>query len=242
MQANQDFNFTATETNIYDFLISHKAEVIESNLRDLAKTIHVSPASVLRCIKKMGCDSFYELKFNFRNQQSAQINGQSQKNYLIDIARDFFTRPLLSEYQVTLANIKKMIRQSKTLCFFGVGTSGILAEYGARQFANFGIDAFYNKDPYYPYQRISKDMKSMVLIVLSVSGETGEAIRQITSLKNLKCKIISITNTSYSTIAKLSDINLSYNVSAEVVADTINTTTQIPVLFLLEYLARELKK
>ncbi|MFT8917746.1 MAG: SIS domain-containing protein [Oenococcus sp.] len=82
----------------------------------------------------------------------------------------------------------------------------------------------------------------MVLIVLSVSGETGEAIRQITSLKNLKCKIISITNTSYSTIAKLSDINLSYNVSAEVVADTINITTQIPVLFLLEYLARELKK
>lgn len=240
MPENDDFNFTATEMNIYVFLISHKTEVMDSNLRDLAKQLHVAPASVLRCIKKMGCNSFYELKFNFRNQQVVHID--SKKNYLIDIERDFFNRSLVSDYRTVIENIKKIITKSQMICFAGIGTSGILAEYGARQFANFGIDAFYNKDPYYPYQLMNKNKNSMVLIVLSVSGETHEAIKQIISLKNLKCKIISITNTSYSTIAKLSDINISYNVSAEVFPNSINVTTQIPVLFLLEYLARELIK
>ncbi|OIL70520.1 hypothetical protein ATX30_01125 [Oenococcus oeni] len=78
MSQRNIFNFTSTETDIYDFLMSHKDEVIKSNLRNLAKTIHVSPASVLRCIKKMGFNSFYELKFDFRNKlQAIQVYGQS---------------------------------------------------------------------------------------------------------------------------------------------------------------------
>ncbi|KGH62726.1 hypothetical protein X291_07460 [Oenococcus oeni IOEB_C23] len=48
--------------------------------------------------------------------------------------------------------------------------------------------------------------------------------------------------TSYSMVAKLSDINLSYNIGEEVFPDEINATSQIPVIFLLELLARELKK
>ncbi|OIK62796.1 MurR/RpiR family transcriptional regulator [Oenococcus oeni] len=241
MSQRNIFNFTSTETDIYDFLMSHKDEVIKSNLRNLAKTIHVSPASVLRCIKKMGFNSFYELKFDFRNKlQAIQVYGQS--DHLIDISRDFFNRPLLDQYQNTITDIKNVIENSKMVFFFGIGTSGILAEYGSRQFANFGINSFYNKDPYYPFQLIEKDISSAVMVVLSVSGETHEVIKQITSLKNLKCEIISITNTSYSMVAKLSDINLSYNIGEEVFPDEINVTSQIPVIFSLELLARELKK
>lgn len=52
---------------------------------------------------------------------------------------------------------------------------------------------------------------------------------------------MSITNNRQSTIAKMSDINISYYV-AEEFYESANITTQFPVLFLVEWLAKEVSK
>ncbi|MFT8668697.1 MAG: hypothetical protein ABF778_03000 [Liquorilactobacillus hordei] len=41
------------------------------SIRQLGSAIYVSSASIIRCIKKMGYDSFYEFKFNLKQQQLA---------------------------------------------------------------------------------------------------------------------------------------------------------------------------
>lgn len=56
-----------------------------------------------------------------------------------------------------------------------------------------------------------------------------------------KNKIISITNNRQSTIAKISDLNIPYYVPEEYY-ESANITTQFPVLFLLEWLAKEVFK
>ncbi|MDH6363885.1 DNA-binding MurR/RpiR family transcriptional regulator [Enterococcus sp. PF1-24] len=59
---------------------------------------------------------------------------------------------------------------------------------------------------------------------------------------NLKdSSIISITNSSNSTIAKLSDVNIPYYVSREEL-DGADITSQVPALFTIEYLAKEVRK
>lgn len=60
-------------------------------------------------------------------------------------------------------------------------------------------------------------------------------LRQIKQEKN---KIVSITNNRQSTIAKISDINIPYYVNEEYY-ESANITTQFPVLFLLEWMAKE---
>ena len=59
-------------------------------------------------------------------------------------------------------------------------------------------------------------------------------------LKRTNVKIISITNKSVFTLSKLSDYSLSYYVTDYDMGNHINTTTQIPVISLIEAIGRRL--
>ncbi|MEY8746111.1 SIS domain-containing protein [Paenibacillus tundrae] len=78
-------------------------------------------------------------------------------------------------------------------------------------------------------------------MALSTSGENPFILPHLTQIKQEKNKIVSITNNRQSTIAKISDINIPYYVNEEYY-ESANITTQFPVLFLLEWMAREVSK
>ncbi|MDE7278757.1 MAG: SIS domain-containing protein, partial [Oscillospiraceae bacterium] len=91
------------------------------------------------------------------------------------------------------------------------------------------------EDPYYP---IESDIDSTAVIALSVSGETPEIIKLAERFKLHNCKIISITNKSSCTLAKISDYNISYYVTENMVDNEYNITTQVPVVYLIETLGK----
>ncbi|KRL36554.1 MurR/RpiR family transcriptional regulator [Liquorilactobacillus uvarum] len=238
-------DFTPTEIIIYNYLIAHPNETLKSSIRQLAVVIHVSSASIIRCIKKMGYDSFYEFKFGLKQQKLILQTKKLSTNYdteIIDLAGEFFNRPLLQQYSDELAAFKRLIANTNSVLFFGIGTSGVLAQYGARQFANFGVNSVYNSDPFYPLPQEVRHDTDQIAIMLSVSGETAEIVNRAISLKGEGFHIISITDNNYSTLAKVSEINFSYNVKPEVIKKTLNITTQAPVTFILELLARNVGK
>ncbi|MDC7953466.1 MurR/RpiR family transcriptional regulator [Liquorilactobacillus mali] len=237
--------FTPTEILIYNYLIAHPDEALNLSIRQLGSAIHVSSASIIRCIKKMGYDSFYEFKYNLKQQQMNLQTKKLEADYdtkIINIASTFFRRPLLQQYSHELVSFKKLISNADSVLFFGIGTSGILAQYGARQFSNFGINSIYNVDPFYPLPQKKQSDANQIAIILSVSGETPEIVDRALSLKADNFHIISITNNNYSTLAKVSEINFSYNIKPEVIKETLNITTQIPVIFILEALARNIEQ
>ena len=78
------------------------------------------------------------------------------------------------------------------------------------------------------------------MIALSESGETRQTIEMTESFKRHQCKILSITNKDSSTLSKISDMNLSYFVTERFVEGRYNVTSQVPVLFLMETIARRL--
>lgn len=142
-----------------------------------------------------------------------------------------------TEYEESIVEVTQVVQGAGQLIFVGIGTSGILGKYGARYFSNIGKYSQHIEDPYYP---ITKDMESTVVIALSESGETEQTLKLAERFKRHNCKIISITNGSSSTLAKMSDYNLAYFVSKRLIQDEYNITTQIPVLYLLETIARRL--
>ena len=83
-------------------------------------------------------------------------------------------------------------------------------------------------------------LRNTVVIALSVTGETKEVVDLLNRFKISNCNILSITNQSNSTIAKISDWNISYNMDMLRTNGGYNATTQVPVLFLIETLARRL--
>ncbi len=128
---------------------------------------------------------------------------------------------------------------AESVIFIGVGSSGILAEYGARYFSCLGKLSMYIKDPYFPAH--SHFRHNSITIALSVSGEGDSTVTHLNQLKQEGSRVISITNHKHSTIAKMSDVNISYYVTEEWF-ENANITTQIPAMYILESMAREIYK
>lgn len=122
----------------------------------------------------------------------------------------------------------------------GIGTSGALGKYGARFFSNIGYYSQCIDDPFYPAPQ-NDDYKN-VLIVLSVSGETKEVIDQIKHYQNKHYQILVITDSQESTIEKMADLSICYCVKNIILPQTYNISTQVPVVYIIERVARELTK
>ncbi len=76
-------------------------------------------------------------------------------------------------------------------------------------------------------------------IALSVPGENDSTVRHLNQRKQEGITIISIKIHKHSTIAKISDVNISYYITEEWL-ENANITTQIPVMHALEAVAREI--
>ncbi|WP_349305437.1 SIS domain-containing protein [Bacillus sp. FJAT-50079] len=124
----------------------------------------------------------------------------------------FFERTQKKKFISKLKDAATIISKTETVIFIGIGSSGTFAEYGARYFSSLGEFSMYIKDWFMP---IHADLKNSITIALSVSGENSITMSHIQKLKEKGSKILSITNNEQSTIAKISDFNISYYVTEE---------------------------
>ncbi|WP_407272436.1 MurR/RpiR family transcriptional regulator [Radiobacillus sp. PE A8.2] len=226
--------FTELEIDLYKYIVNHADKVIFMRIRDLANETHVSTTTVLRFCRKCGFDGFAEfkvqLKMHLGKKESSNLI-QTQTSF-----KEFIERTLTQEHQEKMSLIASVLAQTNNIVFIGIGTSGILAEYGARYFSGLKRFSLHIKDPFFPIH--ASYLEESVVVVLSVSGESNSTISLTNKVKEKGATVVSITNHPDSTIAKLSDYNLSYYVSQEFVGN-VNLTTQIPVVHLLESLAKE---
>ena len=227
------------EMLVYNYVMEHKEEVKYMTIRELADAVHVSTSTILRFCKKTGCDGYSEFKVQFKlflkeekekKQSGTKYNDADELIYFLHTVTS-------NKYEQSIDEVAEVIQNARQLIFIGIGTSGILGKYGARYFSNLGKYSQYIEDPYYP---IGGAMESTVVIALSESGETQQIIKLADRFKKHDCKILSITNRSSCTLAKMSDYHLAYYVSSHKVGDEYNITTQVPVVYLLETIGRRL--
>ncbi|MGP4040102.1 MurR/RpiR family transcriptional regulator [Gracilibacillus sp. D59] len=228
-------SFNELELALYNYISKNSEKVAYMRIRELAEETHVSTATILRFCRKVNCDGFSEFKVKLK------IDLEENKRTVIKNPQhsitEFFERTLTGDLEGNMNDAAKLIAEAESVIFTGIGSSGILAEYGARYFSSMGKFSVYIKDPHYPIH--AKFRYNSVTIVLSVSGENPFTVTQVNQLKQEGSKIISITNNKLSTIAKISDINLAYYVTEEWFQDS-NVTTQVPVVYILESIARKI--
>ncbi|MDQ0360209.1 MurR/RpiR family transcriptional regulator [Breznakia pachnodae] len=227
-----------TELEVYKYITKNRTEVLNMKIRDLADAAHVSTTTVLRFCKKIGCEGYAEFKLKYKMELS---KNEVAKDYNdVHTMLQYFKRIDTEDFDNELNKVAELIYERSNVIFLGIGTSGILAKYGARFFSNIGKFSQHIDDPFYPVP--NRYLDDSVVIILSVSGETRETIDQMHNFLNTKSVILSITNTNVNTIASMSDINLSYYMPMTIIGDSLNLTTQVPVLFILETLAKKVQK
>lgn len=226
------------ECMIYQYIIDNQEKVLQMKIKELSQEIHVSPTTIIRFCKKVGCDGFAEFKIRYRlylSQSDPIANHQD-----ISIMMNYFNSIDRASFYEKLAMLSDKIKKKNHIIFAGVGTSGVLAEYAARYFTNMGKISFSITDPFYPI--LHAILKDSVAIILSESGETQQSIEHARAFKEAGCFVICITNQDENTLQKLSDASFTYYVPSEKTYNTFTITTQVPVLFILESLGKQLLK
>ncbi|MEQ6354472.1 MurR/RpiR family transcriptional regulator [Lysinibacillus sp. M3] len=226
-------SFNELETSVYNYICQNGEKVIYMRIRELADETHVSTSTILRFCRKVNCEGFSEfkvkLKWHLEKNNAIQLKGSGHS------VMEFFERTLTGNLEENIKEAARVVSESDNVIFIGIGGSGILAEYGARYFSSLGKFSVYIKDPFFRIQANSNS----VTIALSVRGENDFTVTHINQLKQEGSKIISITNSKHSTIAKISDINIPYYVTEEWFKNA-DITTQVPVIYILESVAREI--
>lgn len=230
-----------SELIVYNYVAAHMADAAHMNIRELSKAAGVSTTTILRFCEKLDCNGYTEFKFRLnQNKDRAEVSNVHAKAPLaaIQFLQSVINNPGLDEKMDQAA---RMCLESTQIFLIGNGTSGSMAEYGSRFLANVGISALPIKDPFYPPP--AQDMSHALLIAFSVSGETPDVISLCNGYKQKCARIISITNTAKSTLARMSDLNFSYYMPLEYIYSPVrelNLTTSIPVCYLIETLAKKI--
>ncbi|MFT8351949.1 MurR/RpiR family transcriptional regulator [Clostridium saccharoperbutylacetonicum] len=223
------------ELMLYRYIMKNADKVVYMRIRELADEAHVSTTTILRFCKKVHCEGYSEFKIKLK--MHIQKNESNKINDDTSIIIDFFKKLDNSELEKKLNTLCDLIKAANNVIFIGTGTSGILCKYAARYFSSIGRFAMYIDDPYFP--RNYKMYEDSIIIAISVSGETATVIDHISNLKRENSTIVSITNSENCTIAKISDLNISYYVQRERIGIS-DITTQIPVLYIIESIGKRL--
>ena len=225
--------FNELEMLLYKYIMENREKVVYMRIRDLAVESHVSTSTIMRFCRKLKCEGFSEFKVKLKLLIDEKPNATIKSSQYV--LAEFFERTQNEKFISKLEDMASAIAKTKTIIFIGFGSSGTLAEYGSRYFSSVGKFSMYIKDWFVP---IHTDLNSSITIALSVSGDSSFTLSHVQKLKEQGSKILSITNNEQSTIAKLSDLNISYYVTEEWIG-SMNVTTQIPVIFILEKIARK---
>ncbi|MDU3077144.1 MAG: MurR/RpiR family transcriptional regulator [Mixta calida] len=225
-----------TEMQVYNTVIKSGDKVMYMTIRELADAAGVSTTSVLRFCRKMQCDGYSEFRIRFK----LYLEQEQQRpiNYGVNEMVSFFKSINNDDFEYLISQAVEHILAAQRIIFIGAGSFGTLGKYGARFFSNVGKFSNYIDDPYYP---VSNDMyKDAVAIILSISGETEEILRLASQFSLHRCKIITITNSETSSLAKLADFNISCHMPLIRMNGGFDITTQVPTLYIIESIGRKL--
>lgn len=228
--------YNETDIHIYKYIVSNLEKIQYMTIRELAKEVHMSTSTILRFCNKNNFEGYSEFKEALKRESALQ-NTQQPLEDLQELSA-FFARANSGAFEEKIGFAVDALKKADLTIFIGMGSSGTLARYGARYFSNLGHFAVGLEDALYPIDAFC--WKNTVVIALSESGETERLIEAINQFKQRKCCVLSVTNSPGSTLAKLSDWNFSYHLNSKRMNGGYNGTTQIPVIFIMEALARRI--
>jgi len=228
------------ETGIYNYIVKHQVEVESMSIRDLADHAHVSTTTILRFATKMGYSGYAELRFAMKQHRQHEQETDSSEQYDITVPLvDFFSKVNTTDFNKLIDQTMDLINAAPLVLFYGIGSGNSLAQYGARFWSNAGKLSLPVMDPFQPFPSGTPLPADSVVVVMSVSGETEQVIKFVTKIQPENVKIIAVTNHGNSTLAKMSDLVISYYMP-ELKHGDLNLTTQIPIMYLIELIAHRL--
>lgn len=216
LKANDQF-LSDKERNLARFLVKNRESIKTSSLQDISKKTNVSIATVSRFAKKLGFDSFQELRFSLQNSStknpSPMFEEINDTDSLEEMADKIFaanidaletTGELLSEEKLNQAVC--LLKSAPTIGFFGLGASNIVALDGYHKFLRTEKTISYAADYHMQLMAITRMKSADAAIIVSHSGTDKSALALAEAAKNSGVHLIVITSSNNSPLAQMADV------------------------------------
>lgn len=210
--------FTNSEKKIAD-IISNDPEVsIGLTTHELAKYSGTSPASVVRFAKKIGFDSYGDMKIELARNIEAANTPEMSTLLKSDDSLEFVSKKIVNNIEVTLEetlelmdfkNIVKAVEVMKaadTIYLFGVGASGIVAQDLQQKLVRINKRCIFHMDYHLGLAGATHIKPEDVVIAFSYQGQTKEVNEAVNQAKANGATCIGITRCLTNPLHSLVDI------------------------------------
>ncbi|WP_326998717.1 MurR/RpiR family transcriptional regulator [Cohnella kolymensis] len=212
-------SLTKSEQKVADSVVSDPEEAMFYTITDLAAKSEVGETTVMRLCRKLGFKGYQEFKLSIvqnLSSPSEQIHRDIEDDDdLITIARKICSLNTQTISDTTALLDESSLRQSiaalsgaKKIYFFGVGSSGIIAEDAKYRFMRLGYNVESATDAHIIAMNAALAAEGDVVFGVSVSGSSKDLVDAMAIAKNNGVTTICLTNHLRSPITKYADVVL----------------------------------
>jgi DNA-binding MurR/RpiR family transcriptional regulator len=245
----EEKDFTSNEKAVKDYILRHKNDIFAMSIQSLSAATYVSPATIVRLSKKIGCSGFADFKqkfiqdvktFEFYNINVLDDSAITQNDSLQEII-DKITKITLSSIEETkmmideqsIKKAAKMIHEAKIIDIYGIESSGIVANDAVSKLMRIGKVAFHFDSQGRQLIQAKNSDKDHIGIIISYTGETKVMIEIAEELLKNNVEIITITSNTRNSLVQLSDNNL-YVSSRETVMRSGAVASRASSMYLID--------
>lgn len=238
-----------SDSQLGDFLLENSENAGKLSIQELSSLTGISTATISRFAKKIGYDSYQDLKFDLSNSTAVKTDDFFReikdsdsyydmlvKNFSANIASLKATESIASEE--SLQKSVDLLLAARKCAFFGLGESNAIALIAYHRFLKTPLTALYHQDFHYQQMIAAKMTKKDCAVVISHTGKNRDCLRLVEILKERKVPVIGITSFAGSPFADLVDVALisvaeetSYR--PEAVASTVSQISLLDSLFMI---------
>lgn len=242
-------NLSKSDQAISDYLIANIDNAAMLSIQEFAQKTQVSTATISRFSKKIGFNSFQELKLAIHATDSTRDDEFFSELSPTDDYKEILTKNFngnISSLNSTLNLISnrqldqtmEILLKANTCGFFGLGGSNAVALIAFHKFLRMPLHCVYHQDFHFQQMQAAKLTSEDCAFVISHTGKNKDTMHLVEILKSRGVPIIALTSFASSPLAKAADvalISISEEISfrPEAVASTVSQISLLDALFMM---------
>lgn len=208
--------FSQSENRIADIILNDFEFAVNASIIGLAEKADVSPPTVTRFCRRLGCDSFSDFKIQLARTAHVGVRylkPESKSTDPADVARDIVEKAQNALFllhrsldMAAVAQAAQRISQAEMIYAFGSGgNSSMVANEIQNRLFRFGLHVTASSDHSMQLMMAAAAKPTDVLIGSSFSGRNAELVRAFMLARESKVPTIALTQ-SGSLVAEAADI------------------------------------
>jgi DNA-binding MurR/RpiR family transcriptional regulator len=203
---------------IADYILENTSKVAKGTINDISHDLGIADSTFFQFTKKLGFKGFKDFKMYLLTQEPSFSNVSVHENidehdteltiatkvFEADISTLNDTKRLLK--QEDLKKAAQIINSAKSIHFFGVGGSEIIAKDAHHKFLRTSIFSTHNTDFHIQLMQATLLTPKDCAFLISHTGHSQETIKLAQVAKEAGAKIIILTSNANSPLAKLGDV------------------------------------